>query len=96
MELIDKNKIEEAAKIIAKNTVDYGGDLEQEMGVKCATKGAQFAQNELIPLFCEFAEWCLTETRRDYVNSKHAYIYKGEPKTTQQLFELWMESRNKQ
>lgn len=111
MELIDKQKIEEAAKKHSK--YHCIPKIEPELNIvrkvwfnSGFNSGAQFAQTELIPLFCEFAEWCDKNlwTKTSFHNNvfketegwynTHNYKVMIEPLSTKQLFELWIKERN--
>lgn len=92
--VIDKNKIEEAAK---RYVSECHKPFDTERGFN---QGAQFAQNELKPLFCEFAEWFFITTDKFtrpnlYSVVEWADIDCSKLYTTEQLFELWLEQRSK-
>lgn len=86
MSLIPKNKIEEAAvnHSVKDKTAKYF-KIEEIQSINDFKSGAQFAQNEMPALFCEFGKYCFNMARNP--NDKTT--------TFEQLFELWVENRNK-
>jgi len=50
--------------------------------------GAQFVQNEMLPLFIEFHDFCMEF-------ELYGKRYTPVKKTTEQLFQLWMQEKSK-
>ena len=91
MELIQNQKVrDEALRHSVNDIVKYNSFYT----------GANFVLKEIEPLFCEFAEWCSFNDYKlvEMVNkigmwSKSDNYDKAY--STKQLFDLWLEERNK-
>lgn len=93
MELIPKQKIEEAAKEYAEPR--SSAEVFRHSHIADFTSGVEFSQNELMPFFCEFANF-IKDKAIPYRNDR--WLIKGKPSeivTTQQLFELWLNEKQK-
>lgn len=97
MELIPKQKIEEAAKEYSFFT--HGDDelfeIDRFQSNVDFKHGANFAINEMPPLSCEFVKWVINESNYAHISDdKWEYNYDiATIKTTQQLFDLWVAGR---
>ena len=100
-QLIPQLKIDEAATNATENRFDLKGLIAYgdiyEQGFRC---GVQFALNEIQPLVCEFSEWCTNNYlhKGTAPDGKEMWIdrdYYIDHKTTQQLLEEFINSKNK-